>query len=541
MTINRFLMAFFLLLLALLLLMLGSLFSISTTQEKIFESETRRFDSYKLATELRHSSDDLTRMARLYVSTGNERFFKYFQEILDIRSGTHPRPLNYDLVYWDLVGLDDSRPRPSGEKMSLETLMMQKGFTLAEFRKLIEAQTNSNDLVKLETIAMNAVKGIFKDDSNHFTKTGEPDFSLARNIMFGDEYLQEKAKIMSPVNDFLTLLDKRTKAETSKLHDQVYWLVAAALSVCLITLLASGLALIRIKRKVLDPLLLVSEATEFAAVGNYEHQVQYSSKDEIGHFINAFNVMVQRTKESISSLEEANKKLKDHQIELELEQKKSEKLLLNILPAGIATRLKSGETDIADEFAEVSVMFMDLVGFTKLTEKIGPMEIVRLLNDIFALFDHRVEEFGLEKIKTIGDCYMVVSGIPYSFADHAHRIADFALAVQEDFDEYVTEKDLNIEIRMGIHSGAATAGIVGTKKFAYDLWGDVVNVASRMESTCVSGEIHVSEGFMIRLKDSYGFEARGKIDIKGKGMIETYFLKERKFPKVIELNHAKAG
>ena len=152
-----------------------------------------------------------------------------------------------------------------------------------------------------------------------------------------------------------------------------------------------------------------------------------------------------------------------------------------------------------------------------------------MLNDIFAIFDRRLEEFGLEKIKTIGDSYMVVAGVPEPAADHARRVCEFAFAIREDFARFVTTRGIGVGMRIGAHSGTAIAGVVGTKKFAYDLWGDVVNVASRMESSGEPGEIHVSEAFMVRLKDLYEFEARGNIEIKGKGPMQTFFVSGRRY------------
>ena len=159
----------------------------------------------------------------------------------------------------------------------------------------------------------------------------------------------------------------------------------------------------------------------------------------------------------------------------------------------------------------------------------GPYEIVKLLNDIFALFDRRIESYGLEKIKTMGDCYMAVSGVPEPRADHARRIADFALVMQEDFARYAATHGIEIELRTGIHSGTAVAGVVGEKKFAYDLWGDVVNVASRMETTGMPRRIHVTEAFKVRLADVYDFEEVGEVEVKGKGPMRTYFLLGRRF------------
>jgi len=162
------------------------------------ESEHRRYVSYKLADELRQSSDDLTRMARLFVATGEERFAEYFEEILSIRMGKKPRPTEYDLVYWDLVDEDGKRPRPNGEAISLDDLMVAQGFTVEEFRKLTEARERSDGLVRMEAIAMNAIRGQFVDDTGGFSRAGDSDPELARKIMFGPEYLSAKAQSHDP-------------------------------------------------------------------------------------------------------------------------------------------------------------------------------------------------------------------------------------------------------------------------------------------------------------------------------------------------------
>ena len=207
MTINRLLIVFFSLLIILLTATMGCLVWLFNTEVAITASSERRFESYKLADELRQSSDDLTTMARLYVSTGDERFAIQFQEILDIRSGEAARPDNYDRVYWDLVIKDGERPGASGEAVSLENRMIEEGFTTLEFSKLSESQRLSNDLVRLESIAMNAVRGRFDDGTGQFNRAGEPDFELARQLMFGNDYLRAKAAIMEPINEFLALLD----------------------------------------------------------------------------------------------------------------------------------------------------------------------------------------------------------------------------------------------------------------------------------------------------------------------------------------------
>ncbi len=529
MSINKLLIVIFTLLIVLLVSLFSSLTLLSNTQEEVAASERRRFNSFTLADELRQSSDDLTQMARLNVSTGEPKFAEYFQEILNIRSGKQPRPEGYDLVYWDLVTPEGQRPRPDGDTASLESLMIEQGFDILEFSKLSEARGKSDDLAQLESIAMNAVQGRFDNGRGHFDQVGEPDLELARSIMFGDEYLLAKAAIMEPINEFIILLNDRTNQEVTQLRQRGDTLTAVSLAICFLTIALSIASIFVLRKKVLKPLASMSVATKHVSDGDYEHRIEHRSPDEFGQLVDAFNSMVASTKRSVLDLNSANQTLRENQEELHQEKRKSEDLLLNVLPIAIAERLREGETTIADEFPEVSVMFADLVNFTQLSEALGPHELVKLLNDIFALFDCRLEEFGLEKIKTIGDCYMVVAGIPEPLADHARRIGEFAFAVRQDFARFVATHGLDINIRIGIHSGTAIAGIVGTKKFAYDLWGDVVNVASRMESTGVPGKIHVSESYMVRLRDTHDFKSHGETEVKGKGMMRTYFLMGRRY------------
>lgn len=210
------------------------------------------------------------------------------------------------------------------------------------------------------------------------------------------------------------------------------------------------------------------------------------------------------------------------------EQEKSERLLLNILPKPIAERLKRGESTIADSFADVTVMFADLVGFTKLSAHLSPAELVELLNEIFSAFDSLAEQYRLEKIKTIGDAYMVVGGLPTPRPDHAEAIAEMALDIQAKIVQIPTKGGQPLSIRIGINTGPVEAGVIGTKKFTYDLWGDTVNTANRMESHGIPGAIQVTVATYERLQDKYLFAERGMIPIKGKGDMMTYLLTGRK-------------
>jgi class 3 adenylate cyclase len=223
-----------------------------------------------------------------------------------------------------------------------------------------------------------------------------------------------------------------------------------------------------------------------------------------------FNSMTQSIRDKTALIEQKNRE--------------NEALLLNILPGEIADRLKGGENDIADSFADVTVLFGDLAGFTALSARMSADEVVTMLNGLFSRFDQVANELGIEKIKTIGDCYMAVCGLPKRCSDHAERMVRMALRMLEETREYGKEKGLGLQMRIGLNSGPVVAGVIGTSKFIYDLWGDTVNLASRMESTGVSGEIQVTRSVYERLKDSFQFQGRGMIQVKGKGQIETWLL-----------------
>ena len=210
---------------------------------------------------------------------------------------------------------------------------------------------------------------------------------------------------------------------------------------------------------------------------------------------------------------------------LRQEQEKAERLLLNILPAAIAERLKNGERNIADFFPEASVLFADIVGFTELSARVTPGELVAELNEIFSAFDALAGTHQVEKIKTIGDAYMVVAGLPTPREDHAAALVEMGLDMLESLADYNRRKGGNLRIRIGVNSGPVVAGIMGTKKFIYDLWGDTVNTASRMESHGVEGGVQVSQSTYALLPEGrYHIEPRGSIQVKGKGEMLTYLV-----------------
>ncbi len=263
-------------------------------------------------------------------------------------------------------------------------------------------------------------------------------------------------------------------------------------------------------RQILHPVNALAGAAAKVASGDLAAKVEWKWKDELGVLSDTFNSMTKSIREKTEVIEQKNRE--------------NEALLLNILPPEIGARLKGGEHEIADNFADVTVLFADMVGFTKLSSQTSAKKIVEMLNGIFCLFDRGAHELGIEKIKTIGDCYMAVCGLPRPYSDHADRMALMALRMLEAIRQFNKEKGTNLQLRIGINSGPVVAGVIGTSKFIYDLWGDTVNLASRMESTGVPGEIQVTRSVYERLKGKFEFESRGAIQVKGKGEIDAFLL-----------------
>ncbi|MEG4997623.1 adenylate/guanylate cyclase domain-containing protein [Microcoleus sp. B4-D4] len=310
--------------------------------------------------------------------------------------------------------------------------------------------------------------------------------------------------------------------------NQIHANTQTTILLCLATLILAILLGILTARRIIRPVERITTASEAIAKGNLNQQVEVSSIVELGELANVFNGMTQQLKDSLDALHLANEELEDRVEqrtgELRQEKERSEQLLLNILPAEIADRLMRTNESPAEHFEEATILFADIVGFTGISARIEPMQLVAGLNQIFSAFDQLTEKYGLEKIKTIGDAYMVVGGLPVSRTDHAEAIANMALDMHAYMQEVENIFGESLQIRIGINTGPVIAGVIGIKKFIYDLWGDAVNIASRMESHGKPGYIQVSDATYLKLQHKYLLEPRGTIQVKGRGEMMTYWL-----------------
>ena len=284
-------------------------------------------------------------------------------------------------------------------------------------------------------------------------------------------------------------------------------------------------------RNISVPVLALRDAANKVGEGDLTQRVVNTSKDEIGELGNAFNKMV-------DDLAKAQKQVFERTKDLVEEKKKSDELLLNILPSETAEELKATGTAKAKNYQQVTVLFADFKGFTKISERLSPDKLVAELNYFFTAFDTIIQKYNIEKIKTIGDAYMCAGGLPVPNQTHPQDVVKAAIEMRNFTNNYKGSNglgEINYEIRIGIHTGPVVAGIVGLKKFAYDIWGDTVNIASRMETCSEPGKINISGATFNLIKDQFDCTYRGKINAKNKGEIDMYFINKVSMP--VEVSH----
>ena len=285
-----------------------------------------------------------------------------------------------------------------------------------------------------------------------------------------------------------------------------------------------GMSFLLPRKIYLSMTIAVAAVIEFVILSRWSNETPWNGNPDLLYLLNVFNIVIAL---SISVFDTLHYQLIIHQTEAQLKKanSKSEKLLANVFPLAILEKLKNKEEPIAERFDSASVFFADIMGFTPLSEKLSPVELVNLLDKLFSLFDGLVIKHNVEKIKTIGDAYMVAAGVPTTIENHAEQLANFALDFKLCLADFNLKNNQSLRMRIGINSGPIVAGVIGKSRFIYDLWGDCVNTAARMESHGMAEEIHISEHTYKLLSDKFTFESRGIIEVKGKGPMPTYFLR----------------
>ena len=484
-----------------------------------------------------------TRFARAYVATGDLKRKETYQDILDILDGRITPPRDYSDNYWDRAsaGMVDPIDRSKTSGKSIEDVFLSLNISNNEFNKLKEAKAKIFELSKIEIKAMDIAQSYYENKQiKAETKSRLADLQLANELLHSKSYRIKNAEIATYLSDFKSLIKKRFSDKLISINERYHELMMlnAFLSAGLyLTILASSLYLyFRIQKRGNEAILTL----QYISRGDLSARSTVNGKDEIGQLASLVNWTGSNLQEKVNELEDKVVKTEMLMDELKKERDRSEKLLHNILPAAIAERLSNGEDTIAEVFPEVTVLFSDIVGFTELSDKIGPSETVNMLNLLFGKFDELAEKHRVEKIKTIGDCYMVVAGVPNRDPLHCQHIAAFALDAQNCIEEFSRETPYKVQLRMGIHTGTVAAGVVGKKRFSYDLWGDVVNVASRFETTAEPNKIHASEAVKFRLSDDFLFLDGGEVKLKGKGVMRSFYLlgKKENMPEILEFKKA---
>ena len=492
-----------------------------------------------VAHDLLMANQATSRFSRSYVVTGDAARRDFYEDILDILDGKISAPENYSDDYWDRVvgGLVAPPTRSQNGAKTIEDVFLNLQISNLEFSKLKEAKMKLFELSNTEIKAMDIARDYYaKRLDNNQKKTSNAEIQSAINLLNNKEYNLRNAEIAQLLTEFKSMIQNRYAIKIDKIHQKYRDLMQLnnILSICLslMILFSSFYLYFRIEKRGVSAIITLQNISN----GDLSARSNITGTDEIGRLASLVNWTGSNLQKTVDELNDKVIKTQSLMEQLKREKDRTEKLLHNILPAAIAERLANGEASIAEVYPEVTVMFSDIVGFTDLSAKLGPTGTVEMLNTLFGAFDELAEKHQVEKIKTIGDCYMVVAGVPNRDPYHCQHIAEFALDTVKVVEEIASSSPYPIKMRMGIHTGTVAAGVVGKKKFSYDLWGDVVNIASRFETTSLPDKIHVSEAVRIRLEDDFLFHDSGNIELKGKGLQQSYYLlgKKREVASVVQ-------
>ena len=496
-----------------------------------FEHSTHELESLKsLTNKLILSSDWQTRFSRAYLATTDITRKIAFNKVNDIIEGKLAPPDNYNLQYWNLAagGYADLPRNYTDHKITLENQFIDQGANPEELILIDNAHTLFRKITNIQRVAINAIDGRFDDGTGAYSKTSKPDPTLAHELLYGVEYLNLTAIFNKNVDELLGKFDERLvpKIQSYRAISADYAAASTYINAALFSVLMLSLVYLHFNYSRRGTYLMA--AVNDIARGHFTKRIPVTGNDEIRDLAIVINDMANSLYAVFEKSENKARIAENTLVDMELERFKSEKLLHNIMPPSIAKRLLKGEESLPEIHPEVTVLFADIVGFTELSASLGPAETVQLLNDIFGKFDELAEKNCVEKIKTIGDNYMVVGGVPNRDPLHCRHVADFAIQAISFIASFSKNVKYPLQMRIGIHTGTVAAGIVGKNRFSYDLWGDAVNVASRYESTSDPNKIHISESVRIRLDDEYLFADGGDIYLKGKGLTKSYFLLGRR-------------
>ena len=516
------------------------LMDLNAENEKL---QQERHKALSVAEDLLVSNQYTTRFSRAYIATGDMKRREYYQDILDIIEGKIAAPANFTDDYWDQVAGNLLPPpeRSTEGGKPIEDVFLSLDITNAEFNKLKEAKSKLFELSNTEIKAMNMAQQYYVAASQKGGgRQTQSDLQAATKLVYTTEYNVGNAIVAHELSAFKAMIANRYNEKLSsiaKRYDE-FMRLNMALSAGLYSMifLSSLYLYFRIQRRGTEAIFTLNKISN----GDLSARSKTKGSDEIGHLASLVNWAGSNLQAKMSELEDKIANTEVLMDELKRERDRSDKLLHNILPSAIAERLSNGEGAIAEVYPEVTVLFADIVGFTELSEKLGPSETVNMLNLLFGQFDELADKFGVEKIKTIGDCYMVVAGVPNRDPLHCQHIAAFAMEALNCANSLARDTPYDVHLRIGIHTGTVAAGVVGKKKFSYDLWGDVVNVASRFESSSEHNRIHVSEAVKFRLSDDFLFLDGGEVKLKGKGALRSFYLlgKKENMPEILEFKKA---